>query len=118
MGSPTDHLEVVQRITAVAEQRRHRLAQVEHATAADRDHHVRAAGPAGLHRGASHFDRRFAGDGDHLGGYRQGIEKLSVPLGSRAGEHQRPGAPPVDECGQLRGAPRPEQHPVRGGELE
>ena len=63
-----NHLQVVQRVTAVAEQHGHGLAGVDDAAAADRDDHVGSVLACGGDPGPGQFHRGLARDGKHRDG--------------------------------------------------
>ena len=114
----SDHLQVIQRITAVAEQDGHGLAGIDDAAAADRGNHVGAVLARGGDGGPGQFDRRLAGHREHRGGHAHIGEQFRVPLGVGARAHQRAGAEPGQDARQVGRPAGPGHDPAGGGELE
>jgi hypothetical protein len=108
---------VVQRVRAVAEQHRHRLAQIQDAAATDRDDHVGARGPRLIGRGADIIHRRLMPDGHD--GDRAGVtQEMAVAGRNTPGTQQRLDPQGGHHRGELVSAARAEHDPPRQSELE
>jgi hypothetical protein len=116
-----DHLEVVDRISTIREQRRDGLSGIQGASTTDGHHRLAVPGESQRHSlprdlGAGLTAHLEEPRGDLSRG--QAFERGGGPLGRRAGHHQSPPAERRDDVSQLADATRSEQDLRRGGELE
>ena len=104
-----DDLEVVERIAAVAEHGRNRLARVDRTAASEAHHHVALLGAGQLRAATDQIDGRLAFDPQH--GFRQ-VQRGAVRHQQRAPSHL------PDRRRHLLKRARAEDNPCCGGELE
>ena len=114
----TDDLQVVERVPAVAQQHRHRLADVEHAASADGHDQIRTVLPGRVGGGPCHVDGRLAGDGDHGRRQPQPLDQRLMTLGPGSGAYQCPRTGAGRQRAQFRRPAGAEDDPAGGGELE
>ena len=113
-----DHLQVVQRVAAVAQQHGHGLAGIDDAAAADRGDHVGTVLACGGDRGPGQLDRRLGVDREHRGRQPQAGQQPTVPCRVRARDHQHPRAQGGQHSRQFLRPPGTGHDAAGGGELE
>ena len=113
-----DDLQIIQRVTAVAEQHGHGLTSVDDAAAADRGNNVCAVLARGGHTSAGQLDRGLGPHREHHGRQPQPGQEPSVARRVRARAHQHPRPEAREHARQLRYPASTDHDAGRGGELE
>ena len=119
IGRPDpDDLQVVQRVTAVAQQHGHGLAGVDDAAAADRDDRVGSVVARGGDGGPGQLHRRLVRHREHRGGQPDAGQQPGVTRRVGARAHQHPRSEPGQHARQFGHPAGPDHNAPGRRELE